>query len=282
MFNIKILFKYKLIYFLVAFIWSCNSKTTEVTTEINERKVVEMVTNHGTIILELYNETPLHRDNFIKLINEKAYDSLLFHRVIKNFMVQAGDPDSRNATPETVLGEGDLNYTIEAEIRPNLFHKKGALAAAREETLGRVSSAMQFYIVQGRVFHDSLIDKNEKRINEMLAKHYTINDSLYQPLWNILKEATEKKDRELYMRLNDSINTIAETYSNFKNYKIPEIHREAYRTIGGTPHLDQSYTVFGQVIDGLEVIDAIGKTKTNDLSRPLSDVKILSVRLRNK
>ena len=279
----KTLLKINLVFFLTLFIFSCNSKpkTIETTTNIEDRKVVEMQTNHGIITLELYNETPLHRDNFIKLVNEKAYDSLLFHRVIENFMIQGGDPESRNATSESILGEGDLDYKIDAEIHPDLFHKKGALATAREETLGRVSSAMQFYIVQGRIFNDSLIDKNEKRINNMLARHYVINDTLYTPLWNALKDATEKKDKDLYLSINDSINTIAETYTNFETYTIPKAHREAYKTIGGTPHLDQSYTVFGQVIDGLEIVDSIAKSETNEMNRPMSNVVIESVRIKN-
>jgi peptidyl-prolyl cis-trans isomerase B (cyclophilin B) len=240
-----------------------------------------MVTNYGTMTMELYNETPLHRDNFIKLINEKVYDSLLFHRVIETFMIQGGDPDSKNATPEALLGEGDLGYTVEAEFSPDLFHKKGALATAREESLSRASSAVQFFIVQGKVFNDSLLDHAESRINSMLARHHVINDSTYRPLWNDFIKAIESENENQAMTLNDSINTIAKTYTNFENYTIPNSHRNVYKTVGGTPHLDQNYTVFGQVIDGMEVIDSIAATKTGEGDRPISDVRILSVRLKD-
>src|SRR6478752_1412355 len=135
--------------------WSCNSKKESA---VEARTQIEIVTNYGTVIVELYNETPLHRDNFIKLANERAFDSLLFHRVIKNFMIQGGDPDSRKALSTDTLGDGDLPYTIDAEFNPVLFHKKGVVAAAREDNPTRASSSMQFYIVQGKVFNDSLLN----------------------------------------------------------------------------------------------------------------------------
>ena len=140
---------------------------------------------------------------------------------------------------------------------------------------------MQFYIVQGRTFHDSIIDKNEKRINSMLARHYVINDTLYKSLWNALKDAANNKDRELYLTLNDSIDTIAKTYTNFESYTIPEAHREVYRTIGGTPHLDQNYTVFGEVIDGLNIVDSIAANKVDQNNRPINDIRIVSIHLKN-
>lgn len=243
-----------------------------------ERTKVEMTTNYGTMVFELYNETPLHRDNFIKLINDKAYDSLLFHRVIEHFMIQGGDPDSRNAQSGKVLGEGDLEYSIAAEFRADLFHRKGALSTAREETLDRVSSAMQFFVVQGKVFNDSLLDVAESRINNMLARHYVLNLPENALLWKALKKAEE--DEKRYNILNDSINALTEKFTDFEAYKIPLAHREVYKTIGGTPHLDQNYTVFGQVIEGLDVIDSIAKVKTDKWNRPIVDVRLLSVRLK--
>ncbi|MBT8273178.1 MAG: peptidylprolyl isomerase, partial [Bacteroidia bacterium] len=197
---------------------NCDTKKASAETEIEERKTVEMITSYGTVTLELYNETPLHRDNFIKLINENAYDSLLFHRVIQNFMIQGGDPDSRKATADQVLGNGDLDYRVKAEFHPDLFHKRGALATARDESLGRESSAMQFFIVQGKVFNDSLLNHAESRINKFLARHYTINDSLYKELWLTMKTAIEDENLELYRQLNDSIDAMAETYDNFERY----------------------------------------------------------------
>lgn len=261
---------------------NCDTKKASAETEIEERKTVEMLTSYGTVTLELYNETPLHRDNFIKLINENAYDSLLFHRVIQNFMIQGGDPDSRKATADQVLGNGDLDYRVKAEFHPDLFHKRGALATARDESLGRESSAMQFFIVQGKVFNDSLLNHAESRINKFLARHYTINDSLYKELWLTMKTAIEDENLELYRQLNDSIDAMAETYDNFERYSIPESHRSVYKTIGGTPHLDQNYTVIGEVIDGMQIVDSIAGAQTNEMNRPISDIRILSVQLKDE
>ena len=143
---------------LLLILVSCNlNKATKKIEEEEKRKTVEMITDYGTITIELYNETPLHRDNFIKLAKENAYDSVLFHRVIKKFMIQGGDPDSKNAKVNDTLGEGDVSYTIKAEFNPNLFHKRGVLAAARDGNPERASSGMQFYIVQGKIFNDSLL-----------------------------------------------------------------------------------------------------------------------------
>jgi len=254
------------------FLLSYNSKS-------DDRKKVKMTTNYGAMTIELYNETPLHRDNFLKLIQDRAYDSLLFHRVIENFMIQGGDPDSKHAKSGALLGNGDLDYDVEAEFRPNLFHKKGALSTAREETLGRVSSAMQFFIVQGKVFNDSLLEYDEGRINKMIARHHVINNDTL--LFNAYKNAYENDNMKLLKKLADSIKSLSESYTDFEPYVIPENHREVYKTIGGTPHLDQNYTVFGQVIDGLEVIDSIAKVKTDDNDRPIKNVVIESVRVLN-
>ena len=174
---------------LCLFFLSLSSKSDD------DKTIVEMTTNYGIMVIELYNETPLHRDNFINLVNDKAYDSLLFHRVIQNFMIQGGDPDSRNAKPGDLLGEGDLDYAVDAEFKSHLFHKKGALSTARSETLGRVSSAMQFFIVQGKVHSDSLLDVAESRINKMLARHFMLNQPENKTLWDafIESEDDEKK-----------------------------------------------------------------------------------------
>lgn len=180
-------------------------------------------TSLGDITVKLYNETPVHRDNFIRLVQEKTYDSTLFHRVIKGFMIQGGDPDSKHATPGQALGMGDLGYTLPAEIKPGLLHKKGALSAAR---LGdavnprRESSACQFYIVQGRTYTPEEI--------EILKTRYGVHFT-------------------------------------------PE-QEALYTTVGGTPHLDGQYTVFGEVVDGLEVIDKIAAVATDGNDRPLEDI----------
>ena len=260
------------------FLYNCNSNTRSEKVETQARKTVEMVTDHGTMLIELYNETPLHRDNFLKLAREGVYDSLLFHRVIENFMIQGGDPDSKNAQPGDTLGNGEFEYRVDAEFNPNLFHKKGVLAAARDGNPERASSSTQFYIVQGKVLNDSLLDRAEKRINTWLAAHYFKKDPANKELVDALQKAVDDKNMEGFRKYNDSITRLSGTYENYEPYTIPESHRKVYRTTGGTPHLDQNYTVFGEVVQGIEVIDSIAKVKTDPLDRPLSDVRIRSVR----
>jgi peptidyl-prolyl cis-trans isomerase B (cyclophilin B) len=240
---------------------------------------VEMITNYGKIVLRLYDETPLHRDNFIKLVESGTYDSLLFHRVIKSFMIQAGDTKSKNASDTVALGESDLNYQVPAEIRPNLFHKKGVLAAARTGNPERASSSTQFYIVQGIIHTDSSLDHNEGRINKMLARHFAVNDPNTKPLLDSLEKARTVKDTIQVKTLNDSLTKIVDNYTNFERYVIPELHRQVYKEIGGSPHLDQNYTIYGEVISGFEVVDAIAAVETKKPDRPVTEVQILSIRL---
>lgn len=240
---------------------------------------VEMVTNYGTILIQLYDETPLHRDNFIKLVQEGTYDSLQFHRIIKNFMIQAGDIRSKNATLQDTLGGSDLGYRIPAEISPVRYHKKGALGAARTSNPERASSSTQFYIVQGRVQSDSLLGHNENRINQFLANHYAVNDPENKPLLDSLDAARKSGDTDLVRVLSTRWSQITKDFGKFERYQIPDVHKEVYKTLGGSPHLDQSYTVFGEVIRGLEVIDAIAGVETNQRDRPLAEVRILSIKL---
>jgi cyclophilin family peptidyl-prolyl cis-trans isomerase len=261
--------------------FSCKEKETGSKTEVQAKIKVEMVTSYGTIILELSNETPLHRDNFIKLVNEKAYDSLLFHRVIEGFMIQGGDPDSKNALPDVQLGEGDLGYTVKSEFPPDLFHKKGALATAREDNQDRASSAIQFFIVQGKTYNDSLLDEAEITINKRLARYHLINDAAYTNLWDSLQKAMKEENNEQYSFYSDRIDTIAKSYTKFERYVTPKSHRDVYKTLGGTPTLDRNYTVFGEVVKGIEVVDSIASTKTNESNRPIKDVRIISVQLLN-
>ena len=200
----------------------------------DRKRDIEVVTTEGTIILRLYDSTPLHRDNFLKLVKTHYYDSLLFHRVIKSFMIQSGDPNSKRAVAGQRLGNGGLDYTIPAEFRSSLYHHKGVLAAARtgdDVNPQKASSATQFYIVQGRTFTDKELDSVEQ------------------------------------VRL--------------KGYRLPPEHRAVYKTIGGTPQLDQNYTVFGEVVSGLDVVDKIAATQTNRQmgDRPVVDERILSMKL---
>jgi cyclophilin family peptidyl-prolyl cis-trans isomerase len=240
---------------------------------------VELVTNYGTMVIQLSDKTPLHRDNFIKLVESGTYDSLLFHRVIQNFMIQGGDTGSKNADSLAQLGDSDLPYTIPAEIVPDLYHKKGALGAARTGNPERASSSTQFYIVQGKVQNDSLLTHNQGRINKMLARHYGINDPNNKPLVDSLEAARLRKDTTLVQELDARLNLILDNYWNFDKYQIPDAQRMVYKTLGGTPHLDQNYTVFGEVISGLKVVDAIAAVDTDPRDRPLSDVRILRARI---
>jgi cyclophilin family peptidyl-prolyl cis-trans isomerase len=240
---------------------------------------VKLTTNYGVMVLQLYDETPLHRDNFIKIVKDGVLDSLLFHRVIEHFMIQSGDTNSKNARSEDTLGSGGLPYTVPAEIHPTRFHKKGALAAARGDTPERESSSTQFYLVQGKVLNDSLLDIAESRINGWLAEYYIKHDPNYKVQLDSLNIAMDREDWNTFIRINERFRKRAKDYTQFETYHIPEAHWEHYKSAGGTPHLDQNYTVFGEVISGLSVIDSIAAVKTNDLDRPISDVRILKAEI---
>ncbi|MEO9870037.1 peptidylprolyl isomerase [Ekhidna sp.] len=235
---------------------------------------VELQTTKGAIVLELSDKTPQHRDNFVKLVEEGAYDSVLFHRVINDFVVQAGERDSTDISKNDKIRD----YKVPAEFDSSLFHKRGALGAARDGNPERASSAIQFYIVQRGPNADSLIDKGETRINNWLANHYTLNAPENQALKNSLVNAMEQENWEIYSALNDSIQSLSESF-DFDKYEIPEAHREIYRNIGGAPHLDQNYTVFGDVIKGMNVVDSIATIQVNDQGRPIEDVRIISAQI---
>lgn len=277
----KSLLKFPLFAFLILSIYGCKKQTSLLTSQKDERKKIEIATNYGSMIIELYNETPLHRDNIINLAKNNAYDSLLFHRVINKFMIQAGDPDSKNAKLEKALGNGDLPYLIDAEFNPKLFHKKGVLGAARDDNFEKASSGMQFYIVQGAIVNDSLLTLTEERINQNMAREYFRKNSKKKSLLNSLKNAEDQKNIQQYNVLIDSILNIAKTEEFFKPFHIPEKHREIYKSVGGVPYLDQSYTVFGEVVEGLNIIDSIANVPTNSLDRPIENVIIQEVRLLN-
>lgn len=273
------IFKFALTAIFLLGIISCNQKIKKPDVIKKERKTLEMVTDYGTMLIELYDETPLHRDNFINLVTHKAYDSVLFHRIIKDFMIQAGDPDSKLTKANDSIGEGDLPYKVAAEFNTALFHKKGALAAARDNNPERASSGMQFYIVQGKTFNDSTLKKAEERINQFNAKEYFKDDSAQKQLLEAIDHATQTRNLEHYQFYMDSILSLAIIEKGFKSYTIPEDQRLIYKKIGGTPHLDQNYTVFGEVVKGIEVLDSIAKVATGALDRPLNDMRIQKIRL---
>lgn len=238
-------------------------------------------TTYGDIKLKLYNETPLHRDNFIKLVKEHYFDSLLFHRVIQNFMIQGGDPDSRYAPFGTLLGEGGPSYTIPAEFNPNLYHKKGVFAAARESDLenpSQASSASQFYIVQGRVFTDSLLTLQAKRITRSMLFNRIINQPENATVLANYKRYVKTQLLDSVKYVNDIMNKKVDTaLPDVIPYQFSKEQAEVYKTIGGTPHLDHSYTIFGEVMEGLDVVDKIAAQKTDQNNRPLEDVRILRI-----
>lgn len=239
---------------------------------------VEMITDYGKIVLKLYNETPLHRDNFKKLVQEGVYDSILFHRVIEKFMVQAGDPESKNATKDDTLGSGSFGDKIPAEMETSLFHKRGALAAARDGNPDRASSGSQFYIVQGRVYNDSTLNVAEERINSWLAEYHTIKAPENKKWYDSLNVAIESENMEIYRGVMDTITKMAKTYE-FQEHKISPSQREIYKTLGGAAHLDQNYTVFGEVIEGMDVVDTIAAQKVDNFARPINDIRIISMKI---
>ena len=204
---------------------------------MGQSRQVMLETTEGNILLTLFDDTPKHRDNFLKLVNEQFYDSLLFHRVIKNFMIQGGDPDSRHAEPGVTLGEGSTDYTIEAEFfssegRLLHPHKRGALAAAREgdsENPERRSSGCQFYIVWGKTYATQQLYQIGDKVEAQTDHRVTMTDELL----------------------------------------------DLYRKVGGVPHLDGQYTVFGEVTEGLDVVDRIQQAQTDDYDRPIDDIRIL-------
>ena len=215
-------------------LFACSSVRNTTTSNIPGARI-RLTTDSGIIVLRLYDKTPLHRDNFIKLVKQHYFDSLLFHRVITNFMIQGGDPNSKNALPRIQLGNGGPGYTVPAEFDSTLFHKKGVLAAARtgdNENPKKASSGSQFYIVQGKKFTDAGLDS-------------------------------------------------VETF-RLKGRKLPLAHREVYKTIGGTPHLDMNYTVFGEVETGLEVVDKIAGAARDSNNRPLTDIRMKMKLLRKR
>ena len=241
---------------------------------------VKIETTMGDIIVKLYDETPNHRDNFIKLVENGTYEGTLFHRVIKDFMIQAGDPDSKGAPKGQMLGSGDVGYTVPAEfVYPQLFHKKGALAAARQGdnvNPEKASSGCQFYIVTGRVFNDSTLLSMEEQKNQ--NKFTSVFNALAQKHMKEIYQMRRNNDQEGLMNLQDSL--FVETQKQMEGepeFKFTEEQRQAYTTIGGTPHLDGEYTVFGEVIEGMDVVDKIQQVSTNASDRPDDDVVIKKV-----
>jgi cyclophilin family peptidyl-prolyl cis-trans isomerase len=249
--------------------------------ENNEEDLLLIKTPHGDIKIKLYEKTVEHKKNFENLVSEEFYDGLLFHRVIKDFMIQGGDPDSKEAKPEQKLGGGSLGYSIPAEFVPEYFHKRGALAAARRggiTNLEKWSSASQFYIVQGDIFTAGELDtmeiiKNQQIKNDLVREHLMAVD-------NEIQELRRNEDREGFAlkvtEIRDRVDSLIEARNLYFRFS-PE-QREVYTTIGGYPSLDGDYTVFGEVVEGMDVVDKIAAVETDKNNRPLKDVTMKIVK----
>lgn len=247
---------------------------------MEKETVLKIETSMGDIKVKLYNETPKHRDNFIKQAKDGTYNGTLFHRVIKDFMVQAGDPESKTAPKGKMLSSGDVGYTVPAEfVYPKYFHKKGALSAARqgdEVNPKKESSGCQFYIVTGKVFNDSTLlnmeqQKNQNKVTEAF-------NALAQKHMKEIYKMRKANDQDGLYALQDTLFIQAEAEAA----KQPDFHFtpeqiKAYTTVGGTPHLDGEYTVFGEVVEGMDIVDKIQQVKTDRSDRPEEDVKIINV-----
>lgn len=239
--------------------------------------LVKIETTMGDITVKLYDETPKHKENFIKLVKEGVYDSTLFHRVIKNFMIQAGDPTSKTASATDTLGSGDVGYTIPAEFNPKFFHKRGVLAAARQGddvNPNKESSGCQFYIVTGRKFSEAQMINMENQMNE--ARLDTVFQALARKHMKEIYKMRKANDMEGLMELQDSLeNQARKEVAKEPALKFTPEQIKAYTTVGGALHLDGNYTVFGEVVDGMNVVAEIETAKTNRQDRPTQDIRIL-------
>lgn len=258
------------------------ARVSSVNTPVESGRIVNIETSEGPIKVLLYDGTPKHQENFVKLASEGFYDGVLFHRVIKDFMVQTGDPDSKSATADSMLGSGDPGYTIEAEIDyPRYFHKYGALAAARtgdQVNPEKRSSGSQFYIVTGNKYSPRQIEQMSQRMadgkkqayfRELQKKHHEEIKSLYAAKDTVALENLRQR-------------MIKETEENVVAEPFPEAVSEAYTTIGGTPHLDGEYTVFGEVLEGMETVEKIQNSATGRGDRPIEDIRIIKMTVEPK
>jgi len=281
----KLFFAYLLLISL-----GCDKKVDEDVKKSDLSKDVEMITDFGTIIFRLSDDTPKHRNNFIKLVNQKFYDGIAFHRVKENHLIQAGNPTAKISETYNPEGDPKLSYTIEPEFRNNLFHKRGALGAPRKIDISnpsRSSSGFQFCIIQTGKQTDSTINKAVDRINFLTAKYNVFNSIelkddfvKYQKLVLLPEKEASKEDITKYYVLKKKIDSLIDIeFETMKKYSLPDTQRKIYKTIGGAPKLDQNFTVFGEVVKGMYVVDSIAKVETNNEDIPINDIRIISVRM---
>lgn len=260
------------------------NKNVEMTQQTKERELpagptLDIATTAGNIKIRLYDDTPLHRDNFLKLAKEGYYDGVLFHRVINDFMVQTGDPESKEAAAGAMLGSGGPGYTIPAEIvYPKHYHKYGALAAARtgdEMNPERKSSGSQFYIVTGKKYSPQQLSRMEEMSVQKQLQSYFME--LQRQKMDTIRQLRLAKDSVGLENLRQEL--IKETEANVKPVTMTEEQVSDYTTIGGTPHLDGQYTVFGEVLEGMETVEKIQKAETDGRDRPVEDIRIISIKV---
>jgi peptidylprolyl isomerase len=267
----NIYLKKSLYYIWVVSLISCTSPSH------NENSMVLIKTSLGDIRIKLYDSTPIHRDNFIHLVNSHFYDGILFHRVIKNFMIQAGDPDTKSGSPKN-LPDSLKTYTIPAEFNSLYIHKKGALAAARQGddvNPQKRSSGTQFYIVQGVKFSDDELNQIEQRINSNI-KQGKFNSFIKLTTDSIRMTGKVVSDAEIQQIASVKM---FEFLSSYKDFRMSEEVRNIYKTSGGTPRLDGNYTVFGEVIEGLDIVDKVALVPTDSNDKPLNDIKIIKIKI---
>ena len=242
----------------------------------SEQDLVVISTDFGEIKLKLYDDTPEHKQNFLKLIDEGYYEGLLFHRVMENFIIQGGDPDSKNAAPGARLGGGNPGYTIPAEILPQHFHKKGALAAARRggpSNPEKRSSGSQFYIVHGEIYTSEKLDTMEMMMNSR-AKNEFLQEKFAEAKPQ-LDEYRKNNDQDGFNIFVSELRAAADSaWTEQPKFSFTDEQREIYTTIGGYPSLDGEYTVFGEVVEGLDVLDKIAAVETDQYDRPKTDIKM--------
>lgn len=236
---------------------------------------VRIQTTLGDITVRLYDETPLHRDNFVKLAKEGYYDGTLFHRVIKDFMIQGGDPDSKGAPAGKMLGVGGPDYTIEAEIKSGLYHKRGALAAARqgdEVNPERRSSGSQFYIVWGQVYNEGQLRQFSKQME--MQQMQAVFNALAKEHHDEIMQMRRERNRAGLQELQEKLAAEAEAQVKAQGAGMTDEQRAIYSTVGGTPHLDGQYTVFGEVEEGMDVVEMIQQAATARGDRPVDDIEM--------